>query len=177
MSFRIRKDIRHALDQGRAVVALESTVITHGLPKPQNITLAKDLEQCIREAGALPATVGLISGECIVGLSDDELHILSERSAEKASLWNLAALTSQKKNAGTTVATTLHAASLAGIKVFATGGIGGVHHEAFDESADLQALSRYPMITVCAGAKIHFKCCRYARAARIIGHPCCGLSE
>ena len=139
------------------MVALESTVITHGLPRPENLALARRLERVIRDAGAVPATIGMLGGELVVGLDEDELAHLATIEAHKASLWNLAALAAQKKDAGTTVATTLHAAALAGIGVFATGGIGGVHKRASgapqDESADLVALSRYPVIVVCAGAK------------------------
>ena len=150
---RIHPEVKDALDEHRAVVALESTVITHGLPQPQNLELAEQLEAKVRDNGATPATVGVIGGELVVGLDADEREHLAHGSAEKASLWNLAALIAQGKDAGTTVATTLHAASLAGIDVFATGGIGGVHSDAYDESADLFALARYSLITVCAGPK------------------------
>lgn len=153
MTVRIAPHIQTALAQNRPVVALESTVITHGLPRPQNLELAHSLQETIRRAGAIPATIGILKGELIVGLSDAELAHLAHNEAEKASLWNLAALLAKGQDAGTTVATTLHAASLAGIKVFATGGVGGVHHDDFDESADLGALARYPLVTVCAGAK------------------------
>ncbi len=153
MKIKINSNVKKALDSGQAVVALESTVITHGLPRPQNLELAKSLEQEIIKVGATAATVGIISGEIIVGLNADELDYLANTEAEKASIWNLAAIVSKKQNGGTTVATTLHAANMAGIKVFATGGIGGVHHEEYDESADLAALAKYPLVTVCAGPK------------------------
>ncbi len=153
MKIKINSNVKKALASGQAVVALESTVITHGLPRPQNLELAKSLEQEIIDVGATPATVGIISGEIIVGLNADELEYLANAEAEKASIWNLAAVVSKKQNGGTTVATTLHAANIAGIKVFATGGIGGVHHEEYDESADLAALAKYPLVTVCAGPK------------------------
>ena len=152
MNIKINPKVKTAVKNG-AVVALESTVMTHGLPRPQNLELAKSLEEVVTAAGATPATVGIIAGEIIVGLDPDEMKYLANAEAEKASIWNLAAIISKKQNAGTTVATTLHAANAAGIKVFATGGIGGVHHEEYDESADLAALAKYPLITVCAGPK------------------------
>jgi len=150
---RVASAIKDAIAQGHAVVALESTVVTHGLPAPQNLELALDLERIVREAGAHPATVGVLDGDLVVGLSEQELARLATGGAEKATLWNLAALMAFGQAAGTTVATTLHAAHLSGISVFATGGIGGVHDEPFDESADLAALARTPVITVCAGPK------------------------
>lgn len=153
MSLRIAQNVQAAVRAGRPVVALESTVLTHGLPRPQNLDLAHRLETVVSEAGALPATVGVIGGDVVVGLDHGELRRLADGDADKASLWNLAALAAAGADAGTTVATTLHAASLAGIAVFATGGIGGVHTEPFDESADLHALARYGVVTVCAGPK------------------------
>ncbi len=153
MNIKINPQVKDTLQNAGAVVALESTVMTHGLPRPQNLELSKSLENVVRAAGASPATVGIIAGEIIVGLNADEMKYLANAKAEKASIWNLASIVSKKQNAGTTVATTLHAANAAGIKVFATGGIGGVHHEEYDESADLAALAKYPLITVCAGPK------------------------
>ncbi len=152
VTLRIAPRITRALEQGAAVVALESTVISHGLPAPANLELAHRLEQVVSNTGAVPATVGVIDGQLVVGLERGEIAQLASGAA-KASLWNLAALAASGANAGTTVATTLHAAALAGIKVFATGGIGGVHHEPYDESADLMALGRYSVITVCSGPK------------------------
>lgn len=134
-------------------MALESTVVTHGLPRPRNLELARELETVVREAGAVPATIGILDGELVVGLSDAELVRLAEEDADKASLWNLAALCAAGRNAGTTVAATLHAARRAGIEVFATGGIGGVHDTPFDESTDLAALASTPIVTVCSGPK------------------------
>ncbi len=154
MSLRIAPPIRDAVHAGRPVVALESTVVTHGLPRPRNLTLARRLEKVVREEGAVPATVGVVDGALVVGLDDGALTALAnDPSADKASLWNLAALVARGASAGTTVAATLHAAGLAGIRVFATGGIGGVHEHPFDESADLRALARTPVLTVCAGPK------------------------
>ena len=148
-------EIARALNFGTPVVALESTVITHGLPQPQNLELARDMEQQVRDNDATPATVALLDGEIRIGLSDEELVRLSEsESALKVSHRDFATAIVKKKNGGTTVAGTMFAAQLAGIKVFATGGIGGVHKEsAFDISPDLRALADTPMIVVCAGAK------------------------
>jgi len=148
-------EIARALNFGTPVVALESTVITHGLPQPQNLELARDMEQRVRDNDATPATVALLDGEIRIGLSDEELVRLSEsESALKVSHRDFATAIVKKKNGGTTVAGTMFVAQLAGIKVFATGGIGGVHKEsAFDISTDLRALAEIPMIVVCAGAK------------------------
>ncbi len=148
-------EIARALNFGTPIVALESTVITHGLPQPQNLELARDMEQQVRDNDATPATVALLDGEVRIGLSDEELIRLSEsNSVLKVSHRDFATAILKKKNGGTTVAGTMFAAQLAGIKVFATGGIGGVHKESsFDISTDLRALAEIPMIVVCAGAK------------------------
>ncbi len=151
--FHVAPQVTEALQRGRPVVALESTVLTHGLPRPANLALGRHLEEVVASAGAVPATVGLVDGRVVVGLDDAELQRLARESVEKASLWNLAALVARGTSAGTTVATTLHAAAAVGIQAFATGGIGGVHAEPYDESADLAALARYPVVTVCAGPK------------------------
>jgi pseudouridine-5'-phosphate glycosidase len=137
------------------VVALESTVITHGLPYPQNLSLAHDMEAAVRDEGATPATIAVMEGQVHVGLSEHQLEELSRnKQALKVSRRDLAAAMLHKADGGTTVAGTLYIAHQAGIRLFATGGIGGVHHEArFDVSADLPALSDTPMIVVCAGAK------------------------
>ncbi len=154
MSLYIAPPIREALHAGQPVVALESTVVTHGLPRPRNLALARRLEQVVRQAGATPATVAVVDGELVVGIDDAALERLAhDDAADKASLWNLAALVGRGASAGTTVAVTVYAAARAGIPVFATGGIGGVHEQPFDESADLGALARYPVLTVCAGPK------------------------
>ena len=148
-------EIARALNFGTPVVALESTVITHGLPQPQNLELARDMEQQVSDNDATPATVALLDGEIRIGLADEELVRLSESdSVLKVSHRDFATAILKKKNGGTTVAGTMFAAQLAGIKVFATGGIGGVHKESsFDISTDLRALAEIPMIVVCAGAK------------------------
>lgn len=148
-------EITRALNLGAPVVALESTVITHGLPQPQNLDLARNMEKQVRDAGAIPATVALLDGKIRLGLSDEELVRLSEsESTLKVSHRDFASAIVKKMNGGTTVAGTMLAANTAGIKVFATGGIGGVHKESsFDISTDLKALAETPMIVVCAGAK------------------------
>lgn len=153
MSLRVAPQILDALSNAQPVVALESTVITHGLPHPQNLETAALLEETVSKGGAVPATVAVLDGELVVGASEDELERLASGEPQKASLWNLAPLLAQRASAGTTVAATIHAAAMAGIEVFATGGIGGVHPQQFDESADLTALARYPVLTICAGPK------------------------
>ncbi|WP_287416731.1 pseudouridine-5'-phosphate glycosidase, partial [Oceanithermus sp.] len=146
---RTSREVHTALQSGDPVVALESTVITHGLPAPVNLETARRLEAAVREEGAVPATIGVLEGEVHVGLAPDELEALATRNAvEKASLWNLAAVVARGQWAGTTVATTAHLAARAGIRVFATGGIGGVHPVPFDESSDLLGLSRTPVVVV-----------------------------
>jgi len=151
-------EVRHGLATGQAVVALESTLIAHGMPFPQNLQTGCALEQAVREHGAVPATIALIEGRLVVGLSGDQLEHLAVRghAAAKASCRDLAALLVRGATAGTTVAATMRIAALAGIGVFATGGIGGVHRGAetsFDISADLTELARTPVAVVCAGAK------------------------
>ncbi|GIW34844.1 pseudouridine-5'-phosphate glycosidase [Meiothermus sp.] len=151
---RVHPEVAQALRARQAVVALESTVITHGLPRPLNLELAQKLEDTVRQAGAIPATIAILKGEVVVGLTPDELQaIAADDTADKASLWNLGALVAQGKNAGTTVASTTFLAHKAGIQVFATGGIGGVHPHPYDESADLLELSRTPIVVVSAGPK------------------------
>lgn len=142
---------------GAPIVALESTVITHGLPHPQNLQLARDMEKQVRDNGATPATVALLDGKIRIGLSDQELVRLSEsESTLKVSHRDFATAIVKKVDGGTTVAGTMYAANMAGIKVFATGGIGGVHRGAetsFDISADLQELAQTPVTVIAAGAK------------------------
>ena len=143
-----------ALAEGRPVVALESTVITHGLARPENLEVARAMTGAVREGGAVPAVIAIRRGRVRVGLSDRELAALAEGAeAEKASLWNLAALVAGGRDAGTTVAATAHLAARAGIAVFATGGIGGVHPAPYDESADLAGLARTPIVVVSSGMK------------------------
>jgi pseudouridine-5'-phosphate glycosidase len=148
-------EVARALNLSQPIVALESTVITHGLPHPQNLELARDMEQEIRHNGATPATIAILDGKIRIGLSDEELVRLAQaESTLKVSRRDFATAIIKKATGGTTVAGTMFAAEQAGIKVFATGGIGGIHREGrYDISADLQALADTPMIVVCAGAK------------------------
>lgn len=152
---RYSKEVAAAIAAKKPIVALESTIISHGLPRPRNLEVARDVEEIIRKAGATPATIAIIDGEILVGLEDDQLiRIANDDSVVKASTRDLAILVASKKSAATTVAATGHIAAMAGIAVFATGGLGGVHRgDGFDESADLRALSITPIIIVCAGVK------------------------
>ena len=153
-SFKISGDVQRALTLNMPVVALESTVITHGLPSPYNLSLARDMEAAVRDEGATPATIAVLGGSVRVGLTDSDLESVASGNAIKVSLRDFATAIAKKSNGGTTVAGTMFAAEKTGIKVFATGGIGGVHKEArFDVSTDMQALASIPMIVVCAGAK------------------------
>lgn len=154
----IAPEVKKALAAGKPVVALESTIITHGMPYPQNLEMAQNVEAVIRHHGAVPATIAIMDGEFKVGVTAEDLERLARvgGKAAKASRRDVAALLAAGEIAGTTVATTMMAAAWAGIKVFATGGIGGVHRGAettFDISADLEELSRTPVAVVCAGAK------------------------
>jgi len=149
------KDVSRAKGLSLPIVALESTVITHGLPRPQNLTLAHDMERAVREEGATPATIAFLDGCLHIGLNELELERLAnEHEPYKVGSRDFATVITKEASGGTTVAGTMLACKHAGIKVFATGGIGGVHRESqFDISADLQALGTNPMIVVCAGAK------------------------
>ena len=146
-----------ALKDKSPVVALESTIITHGLPRPKNLEVALEVEQIVTDAGATPATIAIIDGQIHIGLEPDQLtQIANDENILKASIRDLAIISTQKKSAATTVAATSHIANLAGISLFATGGLGGVHREAWqswDESADLLALANTPILIVCSGAK------------------------
>lgn len=151
----ISQDIKRALNLALPIVALESTVITHGLPYPQNISLAHDMEKTIREEGATPATIAVLQGKVHIGLNEADLNdLVNDPHARKISQRDFSIASIKAENGGTTVAGTMFAAQKAGIKVLATGGIGGVHRESnFDVSSDLQSLARIPMIVVCSGAK------------------------
>jgi pseudouridine-5'-phosphate glycosidase len=150
----ISAEVRDALDAGRPVVALESTLITHGFARPRNLEVALDAERRIRDEGAVPATIAIRDGCLIVGVSGDELSALADAPAGKATRQNLAAALVAGGWWGTTVAATMIAAHAAGIRVFATGGIGGVHPAgSWDVSADLEELARTPVAVVCAGPK------------------------
>jgi len=150
-------EVKRAAGISLSIVALESTVLTHGLPRPQNLQLANDMEHAIRTEGATPATVAFLDGYLHIGLTEGEIERLAnERNVYKVGPRDFATVISQGASGGTTVAGTMFACKQANanIKVFATGGIGGVHRESgFDVSADLQALATIPMIVVCAGAK------------------------
>jgi len=150
-------EVRAALDEGAPVVALESTIVTHGMPWPDNVETARAIEADVRAAGATPATIAVIDGKLRIGLSDDELVALAQaRDVMKLSRADLPYAVAQGRSGSTTVAATMIAAHRADIGVFATGGIGGVHRGAensFDVSADLSELARTPVIVVCAGAK------------------------
>jgi len=140
---------------GKPVVALESTIISHGLPRPRNLEVAREVEQIVRNAGVIPATIALIDGVIHVGLEADQLErIANDDGVVKASTRDLAIIEATKQSAATTVAATAHIAHLADISVFATGGLGGVHRgHLYDESADLIALAETPIVIVCAGVK------------------------
>jgi pseudouridine-5'-phosphate glycosidase len=153
----MRPEVAEALAWGKPVVALESTLIAHGLPRPDNLSLAHELEAIVREEGGVPATVGVIHGAPIVGLDDAELErIASGAEVPKLSVRDLGPAIARGSDGATTVASTALLARQVGIRVFATGGLGGVHrdaHETFDESADLTTLSRTPIAVICAGVK------------------------
>ncbi len=153
----ILPEIKEAIKAKKAIVALESTIISHGMPYPQNVETAKIVENIIREQGAVPATIGIINGRIKIGLTDEELEFMGKESEIlKVSRRDLPIVISKKLNGATTVATTMICASLAGIKVFVTGGIGGVHKgaaETFDISADLSELANTDVAVICAGVK------------------------
>ena len=154
-NFIVSREISRALNLSLPIVALESTVITHGLPRPQNLSLAQDMESAIREEGAVPATIGVLKGKVRIGMSEADLDELANSpKPRKISQRDFAVAAVKAENGGTTVAGTMFAAHQSEIRVFATGGIGGVHKESsFDVSTDLLALASIPMIVVCAGAK------------------------
>ncbi|WP_370222913.1 pseudouridine-5'-phosphate glycosidase [Cytobacillus sp.] len=151
------EEVLEAKKANKPVVALESTIISHGMPYPQNVQTAKEVEEIIRKNGAVPATIAILNGKIKIGLSDEELEFLAQsKDVEKASRRDLPYLVAKKKNGATTVAATMICAELAGIEVFVTGGIGGVHREAeitMDISADLQELAQTNVAVICAGAK------------------------
>ncbi|GAB7050807.1 pseudouridine-5'-phosphate glycosidase [Catenuloplanes indicus JCM 9534] len=156
-SLRYGAEVADALRDGRPVVALESTIISHGLPHPDNIRVAREIEDAVRATGAVPATIGMIGGELVVGLDDAQVsHLAGAEGVAKLSVRDLAVAAARRADGATTVAATSAVAAAAGIGVFATGGLGGVHREAnitFDESADLTTLARTPIVVVCAGVK------------------------
>ena len=154
----ISPEVKKALEENRPVVALESTIISHGMPYPQNVETALKVEETIRENGAVPATIAIIGGKLKAGLSKEEIEYLGKKGTKviKASRRDLPVLVSKKEDGATTVATTMIIAAMAGISIFATGGIGGVHRGAevtMDISADLEELAMTPVMVICAGAK------------------------
>ena len=153
----INPEVKTALEQGKPVVALESTIISHGMPYHKNVETALNVEKIIRDKGAVPATIAILSGKLKVGLTEEEIEYLGKApKVIKASRRDIPYIVSKKLDGATTVASTMIVASLAGIKVFATGGIGGVHRgatETFDISADLEELANTNVAVVCAGAK------------------------
>ena len=156
-AIKLSAEVSAATKAGKPIVALESTIISHGLPRPSNLEVALECERIVRDAGAVPATIALLDGKILVGLERSELEAIANRDdISKASIRDLAIIVAQGKSAATTVAATAHIAAMAGIHVFATGGLGGVHrgaNESFDESADLTALANVDMTMICAGVK------------------------
>ncbi len=157
MSFVVRAEVAEALGRGAPVVALESTLISHGLPRPDNLEVARESERLVREEGAVPATVGVVGGTPKVGLDEAELELMATApGVEKLSTRDLPVAAAKGLHGATTVASTAHLTALAGIRLFATGGLGGVHRgarESWDVSADLAALARTPVAVVCSGVK------------------------
>jgi pseudouridine-5'-phosphate glycosidase len=156
-AIRYGEHVTRARREGRPVVALESTIISHGLPHPDNLRVAREIEQAVRDNGAVPATIGMIGGELIAGLDDGQIeHLALAEGVAKLSARDLAVAAARRADGATTVAATSVVAAAADIGVFATGGLGGVHREAnvtFDESADLATLARTRIVVVCAGVK------------------------
>jgi pseudouridine-5'-phosphate glycosidase len=154
---RIHPEVSDALAAGRPVVALESTIISHGLPRPDNLRVAREIEEAVRSGGAVPATIAIIGGEPHVGLDDDAMRRIAEGTeVVKVSVRDVAVLAARAGDGATTVASTAHLAAAAGITVFATGGLGGVHRgarDSWDESADLTTLSHTGVLVICAGVK------------------------
>ena len=154
---KVKPKVREALENNKSIVALESTLISHGLPYPENINVAKESIKAVEDSGSVAATIGIINGDIIIGLNDNEIELLAtSKNVEKVSLHNIALSLFHNHNAATTVATTINIASKVGIKIFATGGIGGVHlgsENNSDISADLTELSRNRMFVISSGAK------------------------
>ncbi len=155
-TFLISPEVAEALAAGKPIVALESTIISHGLPRPRNLEAAKEFEQILRAKQVVPATIAILDGVPRIGLDDKEVDRIANEELAKASVRDIPILAARKESGATTVAATAHLASLAGIRVFATGGLGGVHRgavETFDESADLSTLAVTPITVVSAGVK------------------------
>jgi pseudouridine-5'-phosphate glycosidase len=153
----IHSEVAEALAAGRPVVALESTIISHGLPRPDNLRIAREIEAAVRKGGAVPATIAVVDGQARIGLDDAALaQVADDPDVVKVSVRDIAVVAARGGVGATTVASTAHLAAQAGIRIFATGGLGGVHRGArdtWDESADLTTLSRTPVLVVCAGVK------------------------
>ncbi len=173
---KVNLEVAKALAENAPVVALESALITHGLPRPLNLEVARELEAVVREEGATPATVAILDGVPHIGLSPAQLEALAQASdPAKVSLRDLPAVVAQKRTGGTTVAATMHLAHRAGVRVFATGGIGGVHRgHPEDVSADLFALASIPIVVVCAGAKAILDLDRTLETLETLGVPVVG---
>jgi pseudouridine-5'-phosphate glycosidase len=173
------KEVKEAMEEGKPVVALESTIISHGMPYPENIETAKTLENIVREHGAIPATIAIINGRIKIGLSEEELEFMgTSKEILKASRRDLPVVLAKGLSAATTVSATMICANLAGIKVFVTGGIGGVHRGAeqtFDISADLQELANTDVAVVCAGAKAILDLSRTLEYLETFGVPVVGF--
>jgi pseudouridine-5'-phosphate glycosidase len=174
----VAKEVAEAIAARRAVVALETTLVTHGLPHPDGVRVAAALEEAVRSQGAVPATIGILAGKILVGMSRDELEQLAATPhVSKLNLSNFAANLAAGASGSTTVAATMFVADRVGIHVFATGGIGGVHREAAesgDVSADLMALSRYKVAVVCAGAKAILDLPKTVEMLETVGVPVLG---
>ncbi|ABY95583.1 MULTISPECIES: pseudouridine-5'-phosphate glycosidase [Thermoanaerobacter] len=175
----LSKEVKEAMEERKPVVALESTIISHGMPYPENIETAKTLENIVREHGAIPATIAVIKGRIKIGLSEEELEFMgTSKEILKASRRDLPVVLAKGLSAATTVSATMICANLAGIKVFVTGGIGGVHRGAeqtFDISADLQELANTDVAVVCAGAKAILDLPRTLEYLETFGVPVVGL--
>ena len=174
----LSEDVGRALAMRRPVVALETTVVTHGLPRPRGLEVAREMEERVKAAGALPATIGVLGGKIVIGLTNEQLaRLAATPGVPKLNLSNLAAALATGGSGSTTVAATMLAAQHAGIGVFATGGIGGVHRgasESDDVSADLTALARIPVAVVCAGAKAILDLSRTVERLETLGVPIYG---
>ncbi|EMT39519.1 putative enzyme involved in pigment biosynthesis [Thermoanaerobacter thermohydrosulfuricus WC1] len=175
----LSKEVKEAMEERKPVVALESTIISHGMPYPENIETAKTLENIVREHGAIPATIAIINGRIKIGLSEEELEFMgTSKEILKASRRDLPVVLAKGLSAATTVSATMICANLAGIKVFVTGGIGGVHRGAeqtFDISADLQELANTDVAVVCAGAKAILDLPRTLEYLETFGVPVVGF--
>jgi len=175
----LSKEVKEAMEERKPVVALESTIISHGMPYPENIETAKTLENIVREHGAIPATIAIINGRIKIGLSEEELEFMgTSKEILKASRRDLPVVLAKGLSAATTVSATMICANLAGIKVFVTGGIGGVHRGAeqtFDISADLQELANTDVAVVCAGAKAILDLSRTLEYLETFGVPVVGF--